>query len=350
MENTKTEKIAQIQEQLEFYLSDGNLSRDQFFYSKISDNAEGWLLIELIENCNKIKNLSASREDILEAIKASELLDLNEQGDSLRRAGNKDLPEFKAQKKLRVANNDAGVAVNNQDKDAKTHVKAPVPDNIMEPLILFLRDIDGLYKKGRSLEEEISKKFMIKVPFARIGKSEDGGQVLFDKNNTSEEIVNELLNDGFVFEGRTLKFDRGTDRDRDYFFKEHSRHVNNILKRKFKKKLGRADRDVKRKWQGSLKFLEVTYPSLEAFKSKFKGLIMKTKNGDEIGEAGSALLKELLTHHTKTEEKMANFKAFTVDFHPNYQTTRCFFVIREDGTKDDFSYHKCIHNLINKLD
>jgi hypothetical protein len=48
-------------------------------------------------------------------------------------------------------------------------------------------------------------------------------------------------------------------------------------------------------------------------------------------------LKELLTYHDKGEEKSKGLKNFTVDIHPVHKDTRCFFVVREDGTKEDFS-------------
>lgn len=144
-----------------------------------------------------------------------------------------------------------------------------------------------------------------------------------------------------------VKFDLGTDRDRDAFLKEHGNHVNRIIKRKFGKKLGKAKRDMKKGFSGALEFDGVKYPTLDAFKSRFKGLITKTKNGAEIPEDGKKLLSELLKHHKNSDDKLAGVKGFTVDFHPTFEATRCFFILREDGTKEDFSYHKCIHNLVN---
>jgi hypothetical protein len=31
-----------------------------------------------------------------------------------------------------------------------------------------------------------------------------------------------------------------------------------------------------------------------------------------------------------------------VDKHPNFPDSRCFWIVREDGTETDFSYHKCL--------
>ena len=45
-------------------------------------------------------------------------------------------------------------------------------------------------------------------------------------------------------------------------------------------------------------------------------------------------------------------KHLTVDNHPDYDNTRCFFVVRNDGSKEvrfdhgqDFSLSKCIENM-----
>jgi hypothetical protein len=49
--------------------------------------------------------------------------------------------------------------------------------------------------------------------------------------------------------------------------------------------------------------------------------------------------------HEKGEAKLRDFQAFEVGEHPDYAKTRCFFVVRKDGTKEDFSISKCITKL-----
>ena len=56
-------------------------------------------------------------------------------------------------------------------------------------------------------------------------------------------------------------------------------------------------------------------------------------------------MKELLNYHHKAEEKMKDFDHFIVGEHPEYEKTRCFFVVRKDGEKIDFSIGKCILHL-----
>jgi hypothetical protein len=52
-----------------------------------------------------------------------------------------------------------------------------------------------------------------------------------------------------------------------------------------------------------------------------------------------------LKHHAKNEAKMKDFDFFEVGPHPEFNKTRCFFVVRKDGSKEDFSVSKCINNL-----
>jgi hypothetical protein len=42
---------------------------------------------------------------------------------------------------------------------------------------------------------------------------------------------------------------------------------------------------------------------------------------------------------------MADFSHFEVGTHPQFEKTRCFFVTRKEGAKEDFSITKCIQKL-----
>lgn len=61
------------------------------------------------------------------------------------------------------------------------------------------------------------------------------------------------------------------------------------------------------------------------------------------------MLKALLAYHEKGEQKLENLDHFTVDIHPEYKDTRCFFAIKTDGSKEDFSAVKCLTNLETQL-
>jgi len=89
---------------------------------------------------------------------------------------------------------------------------------------------------------------------------------------------------------------------------------------------------------------------ISSIKNIFKGILARTKNDEEIKEPYQGMLKELLKYHDKGEDKLKGLKFFTVNIHPEYKDTRCFFAVKEDGKKEDFSSVKCINNLEKSLE
>eukprot|EP00392_Amoebophrya_sp_AT5.2_P014667 g14828.t1 len=76
----KLTKEAEIKKQVEYYFSDGNLSRDHFFHGKISEDAEGLVDLTLVMNCNKIKsglNVTDVKQ-IVDAVSASNAVECQE--------------------------------------------------------------------------------------------------------------------------------------------------------------------------------------------------------------------------------------------------------------------------------
>ena len=61
------------------------------------------------------------------------------------------------------------------------------------------------------------------------------------------------------------------------------------------------------------------------------------------------MVKELLSYHDNSEVKQKDFKHFVVDVHPKYMDTRCLFVVKNDGSREDFSVVKCIDKLEKKF-
>lgn len=71
------------------------------------------------------------------------------------------------------------------------------------------------------------------------------------------------------------------------------------------------------------------------------------KDGERLTGNDEEFMKMLIKQHEKHGMKMKNFEAFEVGVHPDHDKTRCFFVVRKDGTKEDFSVSKCVTNLEN---
>jgi hypothetical protein len=60
-----------IKKQVEYYFSDKNLEQDAFFHNKISGDKDGWVELDLIMNCNKVKELTTDPEELENALKDS---------------------------------------------------------------------------------------------------------------------------------------------------------------------------------------------------------------------------------------------------------------------------------------
>jgi hypothetical protein len=80
-------------------------------------------------------------------------------------------------------------------------------------------------------------------------------------------------------------------------------------------------------------------------KSKSRAILNLKKDGEAIDGNDADFLKQLLELHEKKEQKLRDFERFEVGTHPGFDKTRCFFVVRKDGTKEDFSITKCIMKL-----
>lgn len=80
-------------------------------------------------------------------------------------------------------------------------------------------------------------------------------------------------------------------------------------------------------------------------KSKSRAILNNMKDGEKLNEADSDFMKEILKFHAKADEKSKDLDSFVVGPHPDYPKTRCFFAVKKDGSKEDFSVSKCIGNL-----
>ncbi|GLT80582.1 hypothetical protein SLA2020_520150 [Shorea laevis] len=76
----------------------------------------------------------------------------------------------------------------------------------------------------------------------------------------------------------------------------------------------------------------------------------KYASGDRlIAEDEKIIVDRLLPYHPQFEKKIGcGIDYITVGYHPDFEDSRCLFIVREDGELVDFSYRKCIKGLIRK--
>lgn len=52
-------------------------------------------------------------------------------------------------------------------------------------------------------------------------------------------------------------------------------------------------------------------------------------------------MKDVLQFHENALAKLENFDHFVVGFSEKFPDTKCFWIVKKDGAKEDFSYVKC---------
>jgi DNA-directed RNA polymerase-5 subunit 1 len=95
----------------------------------------------------------------------------------------------------------------------------------------------------------------------------------------------------------------------------------------------------------SFEIAGVYYLDINKVKSKSRAILNLKKDGEKLDGNDAEFILELLSFHDKKDKKLENFDHFEVGVHPSYDKTRCFFVVKKDGSKEDFSCTKCIMNL-----
>ncbi|KAG9450998.1 hypothetical protein H6P81_010963 [Aristolochia fimbriata] len=74
------------------------------------------------------------------------------------------------------------------------------------------------------------------------------------------------------------------------------------------------------------------------------------ESGDRLSpEHEKTILERLLPYHPEAEKKIGcGIDHIIVGYHPDFDSSRCLFIVRKDGEIVDFSYWKCIKGLIRK--
>jgi len=119
---------AQIVKQVEYYFSDANLKRDIFFQKEIQKDPEGYIAMEVLLRCNKLKQLTDDAKVVADALKASVAVVINEDSTKVKKQG--DVPTLDEAVAARASQRNGPEAV---DLEAliKAKADAAVKDRIV---------------------------------------------------------------------------------------------------------------------------------------------------------------------------------------------------------------------------
>ena len=344
------EKMISIKEQIEYYLGDENLKQDQFFHNKISEDANGYLDLDFLLKCNKIKKAGWTKDELVKGIKLSDVIELNSKEDKVRRKDNKPLPELVLLSKKR-------------QKPEKEEEKKE-----REPVVLMFES----EKECHSHWKDICQAFQNENPDLNViykrFKDKLGHIVVIPESDDDIKFK-----DTFKYDDIEFKVKKCENDDLINFYKDHGKHYEDCVamrKKKNKKgqneskgknknkkdKKGKEKKEEEKKNVGESNTLkkEVTlgdekFTDASLIKNKTRKIITETKDGDKLKEKDQKFILDLLKYHHNSEEKCKDLDYITVGKPENYESSRCFIIVNKKNEKHDFSAQKCIDNLVKKI-
>ena len=331
METVSNEKI---RVQMEYYLSDENLKGDEFFNNLIKTSADGFVDISHFLNCNKIKRLGIKTEEIVNAVKASSLLELSADDSKIRRKGNKPVPELSLLKKKITRETDGKSA----EKKSKEN------DKTAEPVIYEIQAEKEVEFGWKTIQTELkAKNPSLEIVYIRFSK--DSGHIAVLKYLNKDITITDQVS----VEGVNFKVKKCEGDDLVNFYKHHGSHLEMCLGKN--KKFDRTKRESRRDeniLKNPVTLGDETYSDLTKIKSRARRVISTTQDNEKVPSPDHDFVLDMLKYHQNFDAKTKDLSHFTVGPSTDYGYSKCLFAVKNDGSKEDFSVYKCIEKLVNQ--
>jgi len=327
----KIPDLAAIKKQIEYYFSDQNLKGDKFFHEKISAHPEGWLEMKLIQSCNKIKVFGVPDDVLLDALKESTLeTKTGEEGNFVRRTSPLPALDEKLAASKRVKPDDA-------KKKEMAH-------------------IGGVLLKFSEIPEEVN---WIPIKEAVKAKIPENARVMFattvTEKGTSVMVLTPFDGDLDLVETMVIEVD-GVKIKFAVMYGEELRECLKELPKHIVKRREAAAKTRQKAKQKPVQLANQKFANIATVKAKVKEIITARKDGQVLieGSPDTALVYAVFAHHPRADEKLKNVKGIKVDTSEHDadekgKKSRCFHLMKEDGSTEDISVIKCLSELERKL-
>ena len=336
--NLEKDTIIEIKNQVEYYLSDENLEKDSFFHEKISSSANGYLDLELLLKCNKIKNKGWTKEDLKKGIELSDALELDKTGEKVRKKGNLELPELLLLAKKRKKDN-------KKKEDEKDDKKGGKKD----PIIFKITCKEKSASSWKAIFDEFKKlNPELDVEYGRFKETEGHIGVLLKKDQKLENLT---LVDKFKVDEIEFTVTKCEGEDLINFWKDHGSHYEFCTKQREKRNISKENKAQKKKkyLNKNITLGKTDYNNIDLVKSHTRNIINKYKDNEKLVGDDKDFVLDLLKYHHNYDIKVKDMDYIIVDKNPNYKFSRCFYIVDKNKNKIDFSSKKCIENIIEKL-
>jgi len=350
MGTNETEKMAaaeqdldaKIVKQVEYYFSDANLKRDHFFQKEILKDPEGYISMEVLLRCNKLKQLTEDAQVVANALKASEAVSVSEDASKVKKKG--DVPTLDEDVAARASKKD-----DSGDLDAliKEKAEAAVRDRLVYTL-------SGLPAGCRWTDIKDALKEVVETQ-GRMHVSHEDGETgahitAFAEGNKDAWATAAQLGDKLKVQDAVITMQRVEDEAKllEFWTTEFTKNPP-ATDSKDKKRQKKEPASKKRQAPATttIDFCGTEY-DYNALKTRVNE-ISKAHTGemDELAGDEAEFIKALFEHHPRASEKKDKMTGVAVGVNPTFPDTRCFFVVKEGDVKEDFSYKKCLDTAFN---
>ena len=330
--------ILEIKNQIEYYLSDENLKKDCFFHERISSDPEGYLELKYILKCNKIKNKGWTREDLKKGIELSTLIELDKSGEKVRRKNNIKLPELLLLQKKRKEKK-------LEKKEDKTDEKGDIKKDIIILKITCKEKSSSSWKQ--IFEEFKNSNPELDVEYGRFKEVEGHIGILLKEN---QKLKNFQYKDKFKVEKKEFSVEKCEGEDLINFWKEHGSHYEYCKRQKEKynnSKQAKAEKN-KKYLVKAITLGKEEYNNIDVIKSQARNILNKYKDDEKLTGDDKKFILDLLKYHHNYDEKVKDMDYIIASSNAEYKYSRCFFIVDKNKNRKDFSFKKCIENILEK--
>ena len=227
---------ATIKKQIEYYLSDNNLTRDRFCREQISTDKEGWVDIAHFLNCNKVKTMQISSESIAEACVDSTDVDVNPEKTKIRRKDNKVLPELNTDRKRDAkaagkAGGAAGAAAAPEEDQVGPDGKIILVEKDFDNPLIIAFNVEGIAEgeefkvNWKEVEKAVRETYPgLKLTYARGDPL--GGQLAVSNLRLKTELIDQLIASNMTIQEKSFKFTKLEGEPLKEFWQNQGGHYN----------------------------------------------------------------------------------------------------------------------------
>ena len=251
----------------------------------------------------------------------SEAVEVSEDKKMIRRKGNPELPPLNTDRKrdAKAAGKQGGgaAAEAQQEDEVGPDGKIILVEKDFDNPLIVQFDVelaDGEEFKVNWKEVELAVRDAyptLKLTYAR--GDDHGGQLAVSNLRLKTDVLDELLGKKMTIKEKSFKFSKLEGEPLKSFWQDQGGHYNFCIQHKLRaakkaaKQRNFEKRENVKRAKTSYEIAGVFYLDINKVKSKSRAILNLKRDGDKLEGNDEAFVKEIISFHERSEEKLANF-------------------------------------------